>query len=398
VTPSWRILMLLFVAARKGAYWRGLHLARHLARRGHQVTLMAMSPHNRFHFRVQRDQGVTLVETPDLLWGPLRSGWDAWDSLRRVLWLRDHDFDLVHAFDARPTVLLPALYLQARRRMPLVMDWEDWFGRGGSVEERPNPLVRALLRPVETFFEERFRTRADGSTVICSTLRDKAIALGVPPGDILLLRDGADLEGLRPLDRDACRRDLGLPAHAPIIGYVGAIFARDAHLMARAFDRVHAAWPSARLLLIGYVNLAVEDMVRAPGAVIRTGFVDYPTLNRYLAACDVCWLPFCDSGANRGRWPMKLNDYACVARPTVATAVGDVTQVMQAHEIGLLAQDTPQDLADRVLELLTDPARCTRLGRNARQVAQELLDWRRLTIKLEEFYGKVLSRGPDLAL
>jgi len=357
-----------------------------------------MSPHNRFRFHVHLDQGVNIVETPDFLWGSLRSGWDPWDCLRRILWLRGRDFDLVHAFDARPTALLPALYLQSRRQIPLVMDWEDWFGRGGSVEERTNPLVRAVLRPVETFFEERFRARADGTTVICSTLRDKAVALGVPPETITLLRDGADVEGLQPLDRDACRRELGLPMDAHIVGYVGAIFYRDAQLMARAFDQIQAALPSARLLLVGYVNFAVEDMLQSRKAVIRTGFVNYAEMNRYLAACDVCWLPLCDSGANRGRWPMKLNDYMCVGRPTVATAVCDVTQVMQAHQIGLLAQDRPQDLARKVLELLADPERCDKLGRNARQVAQDVFDWQFGTTELEELYEKVLSSRADLAL
>ncbi len=398
MTRSWRILFVLFAPARKGGFWRALHLSRHLARRGHQATIITMSPQNRLRFRVQRDQGIIIVETPDLLWGPLRTGWDPWDSLRRILWLRQHEFDLVHAFDARPTVLLPALYLQSRRRIPLVMDWEDWFGRGGSVEERPNPIVRALLRPVDTFFEERFRTRADGTTVICSTLRDKAIALGVPPEEILLLPDGSDLEGLQVLERDACRRQLELPPDAPIIGYVGAIFRRDAQLMARAWDRVHAAQPSARLLLVGYVNQAVQDMVQSPGSIIRTGFVSYELMNRYLCACDICWLPQRDSGANRGRWPMKLNDYACVARPTVATAVGDVTPVMQAHEIGLLAQDSPQDLSDQTLKLLADPARCAYLGRNARQVAKSVFDWRLRAAELEAYYEKILSRRPHLAL
>ncbi|MCI0398271.1 MAG: glycosyltransferase [Chloroflexi bacterium] len=383
--------MLLFVAARKGAYWRAFHLARRLAGRGHQVTLLAMSPRGRFQVKQYYDAGVLVVETPDLLAGPLRSGWDGWECLRRIHWLRRHPVDLVHLFDARPTALLPALYLQNRRQRPLVMDWEDWFGRGGSVEERPNPLVRATLRPVETFFEERFRTRADRTTVICTTLHDKAVALGVPPETILLLRDGANVDGLHPLDRDTCRAELGLPADVPLVGYVGAIFQRDARLMARAFDHLQEALPAVRLLLIGYVNQPVEKMVRDSSALIRTGFISQETINRYLAACDVCWLPYCDSGANRGRWPMKLNDYMSVGCPTVATAVGDVAQVMGQFNIGLLARDTPEEIACQALALLGDPEWRSWLGRNARQVAEEHFDWRWRVAELEQLYGQLLA-------
>jgi glycosyltransferase involved in cell wall biosynthesis len=95
---------------------------------------------------------------------------------------------------------------------------------------------------------------------------------------------------------------------------------------------------------------------------------------------------------------MKLNDYMAVGRPTVATAVGDVPEVMQAHEIGLLAQDTPEDLALKVLALLADPERRARLGRNARQVAENVFDWQLRTAELERFYAQVLSRRADLTL
>ena len=106
--------------------------------------------------------------------------------------VRERPFDLIHAFENRPVVLGPMLYLQQTRRLPLVIDWCDWFGKGGSVEERPDSLAKTVLRPVETFFEERFRHRADGTTVINSVLRQKAIELGVAADSILLLPNGAE--------------------------------------------------------------------------------------------------------------------------------------------------------------------------------------------------------------
>ena len=227
--------------------------------------------------------------------------------------------------------------------------------------------------------------------MICSTLLEKAITLGVPPESILFLRDGADLEGIQPLDRNACRRELGFSTDSHFIGYVGAIFYRDAQLMAQAFDRIHERLPSVRLLLIGYVTFPIESIVSSPEAVISTGVVSHADMNRYLAACDLCWLPFRDSGANRGRWPMKLNDYMSAGRPTVATSVGDVTQVMTEYEIGLLSQDTPESLAEAVITLLADPERGATLGQNARRVAQSAFDWRLRVAELETFYEKLLS-------
>lgn len=387
-----QILMLVFNQVGKGTYWRAFHFGRHLARQGHHLTLIATAPGAHMRVATRQDQGVTIVEAPDMLWGALRSGWDAWACLRRCAWLRGRQFDLIHAFECRPTVLIPALYARHQAGAPLVLDWCDWFGRGGSVEQRSSPLVRTVLRPVETFFEERFRTHADGTTVICTTLNQKALELGVPPDTILPLRDGADIEGIIPHDRAASRAALGLPADVLIIGYVGAIFPRDATLMAQAFDSIHQARPETRLLLIGYVNADIEAQVSSPAAVLRSGVLSYVELSHYLAVCDLCWLPYHDSGANRGRWPLKLNDYMAAGRPTVATAVGDVAAVLRAHDIGVLATDTPADLAGKALGLLSDPAERERQGQAARVVAEREFAWHLRAAELEAFYEHILAR------
>ncbi len=385
--------MLLFGTVGKGTYWRALQLARSLARRGHTLTVLATSRDRRLRFDTRPDiqAGVTLVETPDILWGPLRSGWDPWNVVARIGWTRGRQFNLVHAFESRPTSIFPALYWQRRRSTRLVLDWCDWFGRGGSVEERPNPLVRAVLRPVETFFEDRFRTWADGTTVINSLLCRRAIELGVAPKTILYLPNGSNVDELHPIPQAEARRVLGWPEGVPVIGYIGAIFERDAVLMAQAFDQIRQAKPKAQLLLVGYCNVAVEKLVAAPEAIRRTGHISYDEINCYLSACDVCWLPLRDSGANRGRYPLKINDYMAVGRPVVATAVGDVADLVRRGEFGLLASDQPDDLAHQVLTLLRDPPRRAVMGRRARRLAEAEFTWDQIGGKLERFYQQVLE-------
>lgn len=385
--------MLLYNLVGKGTYWRALQLARSLARMGHALTVLATSQDRRLRLdtRLDAQTGVTLVESPDLLWGPLRSGWDPWNVLARIIWTRGQQFDIVHAFESRPTVIFPALYWKHHRDARLVLDWCDWFGRGGSVEERPNPLVRSVLRPVETFFEEHFRSQADGTTVINTILRQRAIALGIPSQTILLLRNGSDVHSLHPHPLTEARQAIGLPPDELIIGYIGSIFYRDAVLMARAFDIIRAAEPRARLLLIGYCNQPVEQLVKVPEAVYRTGNLRYDKLDLYLSACDICWLPLRDSVANRGRWPLKLNDYMAVGRPIVATSVGDMTTFLREYPIGLLAKDEPQDLAAKALALLGDNRQREQMGQYARHLAETVFAWDHLAERLDSFYREVLE-------
>ncbi len=385
-----RILLLAFNTVGKGTYRRAFQFGRQLAKRGHAVTLIATSRERRAGIEARQVDGLTLVESPDFFTGSLRSGWDLWNVLHRIAWLRRRPFDLVHAFEARPTVLFPALYLQRRRRVPLIMDWADWFGHGGSVEERTNRLVRAALRPVETFFEETFRRWADGTTVICTTLRERAIALGVPSESIVLLPNGSDIEHLQPIEHAAARRRLGLPVEGLWLGYVGSIFPRDAQLMARAFDSLCAQGLDVRLLMIGYCPLDLRQCVKNPQRVIQTGYVPEESLNDYLASAHICWLPLCDSNANRGRWPLKLNDYMAVGRPTVATAVGDVPALFEQEAIGFLSADEPEAFAMQTARLLRDLALQATMGQRARQVAETRFNWARLTDDLEILYQRTV--------
>jgi glycosyltransferase involved in cell wall biosynthesis len=342
--------------------------------------------------RADEKAGVTLVATPDLLWGPLRSGWDPANVIARIRWSRGPAFDLVHAFEARPTAIFPALYLQRRQQIPMVLDWCDWFGRGGSVEERPNPLVRAVLRPVETFFEERFRTAAQGTTVINSTLRQRALELGVKAETILQLPNGSNIAEIRPHPRVEARQKLGIDRDVLLIGYIGAIFRRDAVLMAEAFNRIIAQEPAARLMLAGYFNVDLEAMVDKPASIWRTGKLAYADLETYLAACDVCWLPLRDSGANRGRYPLKVNDYMAAGRPVVATAVGDLSDLVRRGQFGLVTPDRPAALADAVLSLLRAPEQRQKMGRLARHMAETELTWEQMSARLATFYQQLLKR------
>lgn len=384
-----RVLIIVFNQVGKGTYWRAFHFSRILARRGHQVALVAMSPRARLHLRERAVDGMWLVETPDLLPGSLRSGWDVWDTCRRIGWLMGRSFDVVHAVEARPVVLLPALVAQ-RRGAKLVMDWCDWFGKGGSVEERPNRLVRAVLRPVETYLENHFRTRADGTLVINPFLRDRAIRLGVNPESILVLRNGSDAS-VSPPERLTARRAMGLPLWAPLIGYVGNIYTRDAELMASAFNRVRQTVSDARLVLVGYFNRNIEPLLDDPSAIIRTGWVTLDQVYQYLAACDVCWLPLRDSGANRGRWPGKLNDYMTLGRPVVSTGVGELAELIPRYGLGVTTRDDAGDFAAHTVALLTDAAWREAMGRAARRAAEEVFNWERMVDDLEVFYRRVLD-------
>lgn len=386
-----RLLFLNHNVAWRAGFFRAFHWGRYLVRRGHQVTLLTISENQRWGFEIQEREGVRIVKTPDLLTGRLRSGWDPWDLVNRLIYLWPQHYDLVHSVDSRPVCILPALMLKKLRQTKLVIDWGDWWGRGGIIVERSNSLAERLFAPIETFFEEGFRQYADGSVVLSSALKNRALALGVGAEPLVQIPHGADVENLRPRNKAKARERLGLTADELLLGYVGNILPKDLSLMLEAFKMINRREKRTRLLLIGRVFITEKIIDHDIKNHVRfTGVVSYDELQDYIAVCDVMLLPLKDTVANRGRWPSKVCDYLAAGRPVAATAVGDLQDLFSRKSIGVLSKDEPEDFARATLELLGHPD-LEEMGRNARQVAEQELSWEKLTDQLESFYTRVIN-------
>jgi glycosyltransferase involved in cell wall biosynthesis len=385
-----KILLIVFNVIGRGTYRRAFQFGRHLAARGHFVTLLVTSKDLRTKFRTYEFNGLTIVETPDMLPGSLRSGWDIWNTFARIYWIDNKQFDIVHAFESRPTVIFPSLYA-LNHGATFITDWSDWFGKGGSVEERTNPFVRLILRPIETFFENHFRHKAAGTTVICKTLFEKAITLGLPERRIRILPNGADIVNFHVVNKSEIRHSLGFSETDYIIGYLGTIFPRDAQLLSQAFNELVRIVPNSKLLIIGYCPIDIRKMVLYPGLVYQTGSVAEEALNSYLGACDICWLPLSNTGANRGRMPLKFMDYLSAGKPVIMTEVGDLAEIVNNEGVGLVTRVTPSDFALSTVELLIDSDRIRELSAKARWVAENRFNWNEITASLEDFYIECLD-------
>lgn len=388
ISTKLKILFIVHNQTRKGgAYYRGLNLGAPLARRGHDVTLMSIHPDARLDITERELDGVKLVETPDLLWGVGRTGWDPWNTFRRTRWIRRHAFDVIHTVDTRPAVSLPALWGRKASGAVWVADWTDWWGRGGATSERDGWLVKVLIGPLEQWFEEKPRPRADGTVVISHALGRRAEGLGIAGKDILYLPPGADPSAIRDTSVDAARLKCGLESARPLIGYLGNIYQRDADLLFETLRRLRN--PETRLLMVGDPGCRVPAAVKDRVAV--TGRLPFEKMVDHLSACDVLALPLSDTIANRGRWPSKINEYVAVGRPTVACDVGDVAGLLRDHDIGLLVRPDAAEFAARLDELLADPGRARAMGDRARQIARTTYSQDAVADKLEAFYRTTMA-------
>jgi len=358
--------------------WRVEGVARVLAQAGHEVTILCTADHARLARREFSSDGIRFVETPDLLWGRLRSGWDPWNAWQRLRWLARSDFDLVHAFETRPSVIHPLLRRLRRRPAPLVIDWCDWWGRGGLIAENRPAWYPALFGGLETYYEEHYRRRADATTVIARGLARRAEALGAPPASIFRFPNGCWPDRLRPTDPQAHRADFGFAPDELLVGFNALDVTLGFELMLAGFALAAARHPRLTLVLTGRLPARARRALQEAGLAGRArnlGFVPAEAYPRVLGCIDLFLLPFVDRPANYGRWPGRINDYLCAGRPVITQPVGEMKELLERESIGLLCAAEPAALADALLRLAASPEERARCGRRARELAEGPLAW-----------------------
>lgn len=362
-----KILLITYNQVGHGTYLRTYEFARELVKLGQEVSIMAASNKTRdLNVGHTNEYGFDIYSFPGLFSGGPRSGWDPYSLLTRLIWANKRDFDLIHGFETRPTVIYPAL-IYKKRGVPLILDWCDWFGAGGSVEERPNKMLRFFFRPVETFYENHFRKIADHTTVICKKLYSRALDFGVKPEKLTLLPNGLNMPGWKLKNKIKARKFFKMDADEFVIGYVGSLFPKDAILMQNAFKIILETMPNARLLHLGRSKYLSEPLNEN---IMITGNIDIEILQLGLAACDICWLPLSDRPANWGRFPLKFSNYISAGKAVLSTNVGDIPNYIAQFKIGEVCEPNPEALAESIINLKLNPLTLKYYSENALRLSK----------------------------
>ncbi|HMQ30805.1 MAG TPA: glycosyltransferase [Chloroflexaceae bacterium] len=373
---------------------RMLPLAQALARRGHSLAIVAppvQNPEDAGTTAVYAGVPVTHAPLPRLP-GPVAAPEHAAALLRLAL---AEGPDLLHLFKpkgygglaARAARLAPA---RGRPRPPLVLDADDWEGPGGWNDLLPYPgYARALF----AWQERDLPRRAAAVTVASRTLESLVWAMGVPPGRVLYLPNGADPPPAPPA--------AAAPGPPALLLYT-RFWELDLAELAAALVAIHAARPRARLIVVGRGENGEERELLALAA--RAGFapmVDYrgwlepAQIPAVLAEASVALAPARDTLINRARCSAKLLELMGAGLAVVAGDVGEARSFVAHESSGLLVPPgDPAALAAAAVRLLDDEALRARLAAGARAAAARF-SWDSLAPTAERAYELALgaSRG-----
>lgn len=376
---------------------RAAAFASQLVGRGFQVTLLVISDHNRKSFATHFWQGVEVVHSPDITSGRLRSGWDPLSVFRRLVWLlrNKERFDLVHLFETRPATIIPGLIFAWKRRIPIVIDWIDWWGRGGLIVTNRPRWYRFLFGWIETFFEEYFRRFANATTVISDGLVTRGVGLGIRPSSIYKIHPGLDFGRFKFVTVADARLKLNYDTKSFVVGFGSQDSFFDLVPVLDALMRLKRRHQNVRFLILGRLPERVlleinsrnlQDSVDAPGFVPDADYADY------LSCSDVFVMPFPPTPTNIGRWPNKFHEYLACGRPIVFNAHGDLGQFTNQPVPGIACEFESDGFYDALESLYQDPSLRAELGDNARLLAENKFQWSEKIDDLISCYQSVVRR------
>jgi glycosyltransferase involved in cell wall biosynthesis len=169
-----------------------------------------------------------------------------------------------------------------------------------------------------------------------------------------------------PADRDAAgaglRRELGVPPHAPLIGFVGRLIAQKGVADGlQAFARALLPFPTAQLVIVGdgKQRAALERRARGYGIARSVHFLGWRTdVARLMAAFDVLLHPSHWEG-----FGLVLLEAMAARTPILSTRVSAIPEIVVDGETGLLVPPRdPAALGEGLNALLGDAALRRHMG------------------------------------
>ena len=218
----------------------------------------------------------------------------------------------------------------------------------------------------------------------------------VPEERITVVRNGPDLNEIRPVDPDSAIRNRA----AIIIGYVGAIGRQDGvdYLLRALRSLVSELGKTGFLCLIvgaGHALAGLKLISRRLGIaeyVIFTGWIERPAdVSRYLSTMDICVAPEPSDPYNDRSTAAKVMEYMTLAKPIVAFDLPE-HRVTAADAAVFARPNDERDMAERLAFLMDDPRIREELGRRGRARIDRELGWKFQAKALLDMYRRVFSR------
>lgn len=317
--------------------------------------------------------------------------------------------DLIHCLNPRaPTVAAARVYASATGAPVLVhFEDDDWrFGARLAGEPLKTHVGHVIRRGAAPWRPAAWPHASSGTLHHVARAARSLDALTPALGDEVARRTKRDCSVLLPVTPQLevqPENGFALPLSlegTPLALFTGTlypVYRNDVELGLRAVGEVQRRGYKLAYLHAGRVHARIDPAALAraaglqPGTAVFAGLLPYASIPPLLARASVLLQPGAPSDFNRLRLPSKMQAYLESGTPTVTFSVGFGELLEDRREVLKTYTADPDELADRIVELLEDRELRARLSTGGIAAARRLFDPVANTDKLEAHYRAALS-------
>ncbi len=240
-----------------------------------------------------------------------------------------------------------------------------------------NSMKRWLIR--------RVLRSADGISATSNLLRKHVVSLAADCDQkTTVIPFGVELPDETTTPPDTPIRFCFIKAHRPKYG---------PDILLRAFRTVVDKLPEARLVIAGEGEMTAQLQQLSKELAVAehvdfVGFVPNDQIFDFLARHHIMVMPSVMESESFG---VAVLEASAAARPTIASRIGGVPEVLVHDHNGLLVPPNDvEQLAAAMLDLAHDRERCRRLGEQGRKLVQQRYTWTRSLDLMSELYDRLI--------
>jgi glycosyltransferase involved in cell wall biosynthesis len=297
--------------------------------------------------------------------------------------------DVIYAVKPRLSSFGVGLLIKRTRGIPLVLDIDDWDYAGDYTLSRLRRLISLVVRLHNPYANqylllmEKFLPQADAITVVSSPLQRRFGGVLVSHGRDTDYLDpskysGKKLRQIWELDDHTIIMFLGTPR--PHKGLEDLIAAVD----------LLSDLPIALVIVGADPKDSYTARLRAQGKahVHLLEMQPFSEIPNYLAAADIVALPQRDIPFAHAQVPAKVFDAMAMAKPIIATNVGDLPIILGGCGIIVPPGDIHK-LSEAIRQITSNRDLAQEMGREARQRCIEGYSWDIMEQQLDEVFKKI---------
>ncbi|MHB8154988.1 MAG: glycosyltransferase family 4 protein [Candidatus Omnitrophota bacterium] len=367
---------------------RIVYIAKEFRKKGHEVKLVYFPLAGRQQ-EIQELEGINTIPMPRRH-GP----YFLLSNILRLYSLAKWA-DIVHFQKCFYHAALPAILAGILRNKPLHYDWDDWEVKIYAASTEASLLTNAIKNFLN--ISERLMPKVvDTVSVASKRLKEECLKLGIKEDKIFDSHVGADIEKFNPsVSGDAVREKYKVSG--PLVLYLGQLHGGQyAELFIKTASKIINGYKKRFNFMIvgdGYRAAELKELARGfnlDGKIIFSGAVPHEQVPNYIAAADVCVACFEENEITVCKSPLKIVEYLASGKAIVASSVGEVPEMIKDAGV-LVAPGDIQSLAVEIIKIMEDPDFRGKLGKLARQRAEQKYNWAVTSENILCAYKKVLN-------